>query len=102
MIFKEEQLQRNKERQDEKRRFSARNRSSCKTNQLANLDPPLANEDSVNATFVEKQQTLLENGLPPETIMSLVENENYGAHKVDEKDLMKNTVCMKNDEPKFA
>jgi len=56
----------------------------------------------VNAAFVEKQQTLLENGLPPETIMSLVENENYGSHKVDEKDLMKNTTCVKNDEPKFA
>jgi len=51
---------------------------------------------------MEKQQTLLGNGLPPETIMSLVENENYGAHKVDEKDLMKNTVCMKNNELKFA
>lgn len=56
----------------------------------------------MNAAFVEKQQTLLENGLPPETIMSLVENENYGAHKAGEKDLMKNTVCMKNDELKFA
>jgi len=56
----------------------------------------------VNVAFVEKQQTLLENGFPMETIMSLVENENYGAHKVDEKYLMKNTVCMKNYEPKFA
>ena len=66
------------------------------------MDPPLANEDSVSAAFMEKQQTLLENGLPSETIMSLVENENYGAHKVDEKELMKNTMCMKKDELKFA
>lgn len=56
----------------------------------------------MNSAFMEKQQTLLENGLPPETIMSLVENENYGAHKVDEKELMENTVCMKKDELKFA
>jgi len=56
----------------------------------------------VSAAFMEKQQTLLENELPSETIMSLVENENYGAHKVDEKELMKNTMCMKKDELKFA
>jgi len=34
--------------------------------------------------------------------MSLAENENYGAHTVDEKDLMENIMCMKNDELKFA
>jgi len=55
-------------------------------NSLANVDPPLASEDSLNETFVEKQKTPR-----GEWITCLAENENYPAHKVEEKYLKKNT-----------
>lgn len=40
----------------------------------------------------------MENGLPLETTRSLVENENYGVNKEDEKDLKKNTVHLTNND----
>ena len=64
MIFKEEDLHRKKEREDVKEAHRVQETAvGAKVfknrNSLANVDPPLANEDSLNATFVEKQKTPL-------------------------------------------
>jgi len=66
------------------------------------MHPPVSSKDSPDATLVEKQQTLVENGLPLETKRNLIKKETSWEDQVVGK-LKKNTVQLLTNNPsKFA